>query len=133
MPNAVIIDADVLRAHYGAAEFEHFDDAHLNLAIGRATATVDRYLTAAQQDEITAETLQPVVLTIARAYAHDEQPLDSDHPVIRELTEALRWLQTQSDRFAARTIAASDRALIGVTSVRSSLALLTDALEGMLP
>ena len=133
MSSQVTIAADDLRAHYGSEEFGHFEDAHLDLAIGRATATVDRYLDDAQQAALSEEAITAVILTLARAYAHDEQALGADHPVVREMTEALRWLQVQSDRISARAAALSGRSVLGITRVRSAPARLTEALEGMLP
>jgi FMN phosphatase YigB (HAD superfamily) len=126
-----MVTAADLQAHYGEDEFAGIEDDHLDLAILRAVATIGRYLTPAQQDDAGA-TLTPVVLTLARAYAHDEQALPPEHPVVREMAEALRWLQSQYDRLAARTDAAAKRGHVGVTVYRSPEARVSD-LAGMLP
>lgn len=83
-----------LRSHYGNDEFSELNDAHLDLALARASSTVDRYVQKRPGPGTRADkALEAITLTIARAYAHDELPLDEAHPIIRELNEALRWLE----------------------------------------
>ena len=87
-----------LQAHYGAAEFGAFDDAHLERALLRARDTVQRYL---PQPPCGSKDFDDAVLrielTLARAYAHDEQRFDNEHPIVRELSEALDWLRRVAD------------------------------------
>ena len=93
-----MIAAGVLREHYGEDEFAAFDDVHLDRALCRAQATAGRYLPPIPPDcESAQRAVREVLLTLARAYAHDEQAFDKAHPVRRELDEALSWLQRVAD------------------------------------
>lgn len=83
-----------LKAHYGEDEFAHLDDAQLDQAIARAIGTVSRYLPSTPDPATPAGlAVSKVTLTLARAYAHDEQAFGDDHPVVREMREALSWLK----------------------------------------
>lgn len=83
-----------LMAHYGEEEFCRFSDAHLALACERAESTALRYLGCLPEAHSQiGRAVQQVVLTIARAYAHDEQEFGRDHPIVRELDEAIAWLK----------------------------------------
>ncbi len=87
-----------LRDNYGADEFVEYDDAHLARALDRAVNTVARYVQVPPAVGSRAEVaLNSVVLTLARAYAHDEQALSDEHPVVREMREALAWLARIAD------------------------------------
>ena len=84
---------DALRDHYGADDFGGLSDDLLARAIERGWATINRYIPHAPTSPADAARVNDVWLTLARAYAYDDQALTRDHPVVRELNEALGWLK----------------------------------------
>jgi phage gp36-like protein len=67
-----------LRAQYltdDVDEFSHLSDAVLGRNMERASATIDRYCAQQAEGEAVMAMLKPLCLTIARAYAHDDQAL----------------------------------------------------------
>lgn len=88
-----------LRAEYATAATDEFEGRHeeeLVRVLTRASATIDRYRPTGVLTEAGAAQLKSVCLPIARAYAHDELALESNHPIVREYTEAMAWLMQLS-------------------------------------
>ncbi len=91
-----------VRDNYGDFEFAEYDNAHMARAIERAANTVARYVIEQPAPGTRAEAaLNSVSLTLARAYAHDEQVLSDEHPIVREMREALAWLARIADSKAS--------------------------------
>lgn len=83
-----------LREHYGADEFDTYDDVQITAAIDRARATVSRYVPDWPTDGTqAADLLDDCVIKGARAYVHDELRFPPEDPVIRDWQETLSWLR----------------------------------------
>lgn len=84
---------DTLRDHYGSDDFGGLSDELLSRAIERGWSTINRYIPHAPTSPADTDRVNDVWLTLARAYSYDDQALPRDHPVVRELNEALGWLK----------------------------------------
>lgn len=123
---------EALKKHYGEAEFEAYTDDHLANALTRADTTIDRYIP--ERPTAMADAIGGVQLTLARAYAHDEQALASDHPVVREMNEAMGWLKLVAEgRIQIDEATPQGRRLNATATVTQAAVFTTDKLGRMFP
>jgi hypothetical protein len=123
---------DALKKHYGEAEFEAYADDHLANALARADLTIDRYIQV--RPSSMADAISGIQLTLARAYAHDEQSLGEEHPVVREMGEAMDWLRRVAEgRIQIDETTPQGHKLNASATVTQATVFTTDKLARMWP
>lgn len=75
------------------SELSNQRDEKIQAAINRAYATVSRYIAPADFGALAIAAIDNAALPIARAYIADVNALGAEHPVVRDLDEAIVWLK----------------------------------------
>lgn len=124
-----------LKLHYGEDDFGGLTDDLLARAIARASSTINRYIPTPPSTLGDVDRITSVWLTLARAYAYDDQSLPAEHPVVRELQEALSWLKavgTGSIEFGEVIVATAQQAM-AAPRVSAPAAVFGDDFAAMQP
>ena len=89
-----------LRARYAQDplrdEFAAHADAHLDQALAAASAEIDSWRPPVALGVAATAVLKDKCLTLARMLAHQDQPLEASHPIVREGLAVRAWLKALS-------------------------------------
>jgi phage gp36-like protein len=107
-----------LRARYAQDldrdEFALHSDAQLGEALAAAGAEIDAWRPPGRLGTAALAVLRHQCLTLARMLAHQDQPLDAVHPIVREGLAVREWLRALAVGKVALPAAADESAPPGL-------------------